>query len=248
MPKAFIYATLILVLLAMVPPAIIARQRAVTFTKPRIHLIQDMDDQIKLKAQNASPIAPNGKPLFYDGRAMRYDVDGTVARGELRADDHFDRGVSNGQWATSFPSQIVVDMDLLKRGQERFEIYCQPCHGSAGYGDGIVNERAMQLMEAPAFSHGTTWVQPKSVHEAAIRLQPVGQIFNSITNGVRNMAGYAAQIPTADRWAIVSYIKALQRSQHADPSDLSPQQRAQLGDEINADELLEKLQQRADKQ
>ena len=246
MPKGIIYATLILILLAMVPPAIIARQRSVTFTKPRIHIIQDMDDQIKLKAQNASPMTDSGS-LFYDGRAMRPDIEGTVARGELRADDHFDRGITDGQqWATSFPSQIIVDFKLLKRGQERFNIYCQPCHGKAGYGDGIVNQRAMQLMTAPSFSNGTTWVQPKSVHEQAIREQPVGKIYNSITNGVRNMSGYAAQIPTEDRWAIVAYVKALQRSQHANQSDLTPQQRAQIGDEIEAEKLLEQLQKRAD--
>lgn len=238
MPKGLIYATLILVLLAMVPPALIARQRAVTFSKPRIHIIQDMDDQIKFKAQN-------GSPLFNDGRAMRPDVEGTVARGELRADDHFDRGVSGGQWATDFPAQIMVNMDLLRRGQERFGIYCQPCHGAAGYGDGIINERAMRLMEAPMFGNGTTWVQPKSVHEAAIREQPVGQTFNSITNGVRNMAGYAAQIPTEDRWAIVAYVKALQRSQHAEPSDLTPRQRTLIGEEIEGERLIEELQKRA---
>jgi mono/diheme cytochrome c family protein len=238
MPKGLIYASLILVLLAMVPPALIARQRAVTFSKPRIHIIQDMDDQIKLKTQNATP-------LFNDGRAMRPDVEGTVARGELRGDDHFDKGVTGDQWATDFPSQITVNMDLLRRGQERFGIYCLPCHGAAGYGDGIVNQRAMQLMEAPMFGNGTTWVQPKSVHEAAIREQPVGQTFNSITNGVRNMAGYAAQIPTEDRWAIVAYVKALQRSQHADPSDLTPQQRALIVPEIASEKLIEKLQQRA---
>jgi len=129
-------------------------------------------------------------------------------------------------WATSFPPQVQVNLDLVYRGQDRFNIYCTPCHGYAGYGDGMVNERAMDLVNLGL--NGTTWVQPKSVHEQLIREQPVGQTFNTITNGVRNMSGYAAQIPTEDRWAIVAYVKALQRSQTADLNDLPPDQRTNL--------------------
>lgn len=241
LPKGVIYAALVVILLAMVPPALIARQRAVTFTKPRIHIIQDMDAQKKIKAQNRSVV-------FNDDRGMRPPIAGTIARGELTDDEHFHKGVAGGQWATTFPSRVAVDLALLQRGQERFDIYCLPCHGAAGYGDGIINQRAMRLMEAPALSNGTTWVQPKSVHDPTIREQPPGQIFNTITNGIRNMAGYAAQIPTEDRWAIVAYVKALQKSQHADPSNLTPQQRARLGEEIPADRITEVLQQRASDQ
>lgn len=244
MPKGLLYAVLILILLAMVPPAIIARQRAVTFTKTRIHLIQDMDAQKKVQEQNAAPIV-NNRPLFNDGRMMRPPVAGTIARDELMEDEHYYKGITGGKWATTFPRQITVDLALLERGRERFGIYCQPCHGLAGYGDGIVNQRAMQLMEAPMLSNGTTWVQPKNLHEAAIREQPIGQTFNSITNGVRNMAPYGPQIPTADRWAIVAYVKALQRSQHANPGDLTPDERARLGAEIPAAELDAQLQMRA---
>ncbi len=241
MPKSLIYITFILVLLAMLPPAIIARQRAVTFTKPRIHIIQDMDDQIKIKAQNTSL-------LFNDGRGNRPPVEGVIARGELMADEHFYQGVENGAWATTFPRQITVDMGLLRRGQERFGIYCQPCHGTAGYGDGIVNRRAMQLMDSPLLGNGTTWVQPKNMHEQAIREQPIGQTFNSITNGVRTMSSYAAQIPVEDRWAIVAYVKALQRSQHAQLSDLTPQEQSSLGAEIAADQLVDELKIRSNEQ
>lgn len=221
MPKGFIYLAMVIVILAMVPPALIARQRSVSFTKPRIHIIQDMDAQLKFKPQNTNQ-------LYNDGRAMRYDVEGSIARGELMEDEHFYKGVQGNGWATTFPRQTPVTMDLLKRGQERFSIYCLPCHGVAGYGDGIINERGMQLMASPLLGNGTTWVQPKNMHEEAIREQPVGQTFNSITNGIRNMAAYGPQIPTADRWAIVAYIKALQRSQHALESDMSPQDRANL--------------------
>jgi mono/diheme cytochrome c family protein len=84
----------------------------------------------------------------------------------------------------------------------------------------MVHKRAMELMNNPAIGNGTTWVAPKSLHEQEIREQPVGQIFNTISNGVRNMAGYASQIPVADRWAIVAYVKALQRSQNARAEDV----------------------------
>ncbi|MCH8150846.1 MAG: cytochrome c [Planctomycetes bacterium] len=203
----------------MIPPAVIAWARAVNSSQPRIHLIQDMDNQPKFRAQHANA-------LFADGRAMRPPITGTVARGRLNEDDHYYRGISNGQWAATFPPQVPLTMDLLQRGRERFNIYCQPCHGLAGYGDGMVNKRAMVLMNLGV--NGTTWVQPKSVHEQQIREQPVGQYFNTITNGVRNMPAYGPQIPVADRWAIVAYVRALQRSQNARPDDAPPQQRVQL--------------------
>ncbi len=206
MPKMFITITLLLITAAAVPPALIAQARAVRASKPRVHLIQDMDNQPRFEAQHANA-------LFADGRAMRPPVKGTVARGELRADDHYYRGIVGGKWATAFPAKIDVTVPLMQRGRARFNIYCQPCHGAAGYGDGIVNKRAMELLNLG--TNGTTWVAPKSIHEEQIREQPVGQIFNSITNGVRNMPPYGPQIPVADRWAIVAYVKALQRSQNA---------------------------------
>lgn len=211
MPKAFIYGTLIALTLAMVPPALIAWARAVHSKEPRIHFVQDMDNQPKFRAQHANP-------LFADGRAMRPPVPGTVAHGQLRADDHFYRGVSGGAWATTFPAQTPVTMTLMRRGQERFNIYCSPCHGAAGYGDGMVNKRAMELVNLGV--NGTIWVQPKSLHEQQIREQPVGQLFNTVTNGVRTMPAYGSQIPVEDRWAIVAYVKAVQRSQNALPGDV----------------------------
>jgi mono/diheme cytochrome c family protein len=213
MPKPLRYLILFVVVLAMLPPALVAQLRAVHSTKPRVHLVQDMDNQPKFRAQQVNP-------LFADGRAMRPPVAGTVARGRLSEDDHFHRGIVGGQWATTFPAQVPVDMGLLERGRERFDIYCRPCHGAAGFGDGMVNRRAMDLMNLGV--NGTTWVQPKSLHEQAIREQPIGQIFNSITNGVRNMPPYGSQVAVRDRWAIVAYVRALQRSQNARESDAQP--------------------------
>ena len=211
MPKALVYGLVILAVLAMIPPALIARQRAVTFAKPPIHFIQDMDNQYKFRGQMENS-------LFVDRRSARLPVSGTVARGELWDDEHFVRGIVENEWADEFPSHIHVNMDLLSRGQERFNIYCQPCHGASGYGDGMINQRAMELVNRGV--NGTQWVQPKSLHESAIREQPIGQIFNSITNGVRTMPPYGPQIPVEDRWAIVAYVKALQKSQHASPEEL----------------------------
>ncbi len=219
MTKIAVVIMTILIVIGSIPFALAAMARAVPSARTRIHIIQDMDNQPKFRAQHANP-------LFADGRAMRPPVAGTIARGRLEADDHFDRGVVDNGWATTFPPQVQVNLELMYRGQDRFNIYCTPCHGYAGYGDGMVNQRAMELVKVGR--NGTTWVQPKSVHERLIREQPLGQTFNTITNGVRNMSGYAAQIPTEDRWAILAYVKALQRSQAADLNDLPPDQRSDL--------------------
>jgi mono/diheme cytochrome c family protein len=219
LPQAAKWVILTLVCLALIPPALIARTRAIPHENPRIHLIQDMDNQPKFRAQHSNP-------FFADGRAMRPAVAGTVARGGMLDDDHFERGVVGGKWATTFPEKAPLTMDLMRRGQERFGIFCQPCHGLAGFGDGMVNRRAMELVNLGTF--GTTWVSPKSLHEQAIREQPIGQIFNSVTNGVRNMPAYASQIPTEDRWAIVAYVRALQRSQSASIEDVPAAERSSL--------------------
>ncbi|MHC4416166.1 MAG: c-type cytochrome [Planctomycetota bacterium] len=217
MPKALVYGTLIVILLAMIPPALVARLRAVNTDQPRVHPVQDMDNQPKFRAQHADP-------LFADGRAMRPPPAQTLARGQLGEDDHYHRGIVDGSWATTFPARVPVTMALLERGRERYDIYCQPCHGAAGFGDGMINKRAMELVNNPSIGTQTTWVQPKSIHEAQVREQPVGQYYNTVANGVRNMPGYASQITVADRWAIVAYMRALQRSQNARPEDVPADQ------------------------
>lgn len=210
LPKPLVYATLILVVLAMIPPALIARSRAVNSELPRIALMQDMGAQHRFNAQQANP-------MFRDGRAMRPQVEGTIARGDLKDDPHYFMGVVGDDWAEDFPSQVQVDRALLERGRERYDIFCAICHGTAGFGDGMVDRRAQELMETGAL--GTVWVPPTNLHDEEIREQPVGQIYNAITNGVRNMPAYDSMIPTQDRWAIVAYVRALQRSQDARPED-----------------------------
>jgi len=223
MIKVVIFIVTAVITVAMIPLALAATARAVPSKKPRIHYVQDMDNQPKFRAQHANE-------LFVDGRAMRPPVAGTVSRGNLREDGHYNLGVVNDDWATTFPAQVQVNMDLLERGRARFNIYCTPCHGYAGFGDGMVNQRTQEILENsdPDVVKGTTWVQPKSLHEQLISEQPIGQLFNTITNGVRTMSGYAAQIPLADRWAIVAYVKALQKSQSADIKDIPADQRSDL--------------------
>ena len=150
---------------------------------------------------------------------MRLPVDGTVARGQLREDDHFERGTIGDAYATTFP--VSLDAPLLDRGQERYDVYCAPCHGLSGHGDGIVARRAERLQQG-------TWVPPASLHVEPAYSRPVGHLYNSIANGIRTMPAYGSQIPVEDRWAIVAYIKALQRSQRAGLEDVPPDERQSL--------------------
>ena len=228
MPRPLIYLVLTLIVLAMIPPALILRARTARTEARRVHIIQDMDNQAKVKPQQVGPAGPDGRSIFADGRGMRPPVTGAVARGEAGADDRYIRGVVAEGWAVSFPPQTPVTLDFVRRGRERFNIYCAPCHGAAGYGDGIIQQRAMKLVANPAIGNGTVWVQPKSLHDPDIRIQPAGQLYNTITNGIRNMAAYGAQIPLDDRWAIIAYVKALQRSQNAPPEDVPVTEREDL--------------------
>ena len=209
LPRILVYMLLIGGCLALIPPLVFARMRATPSPNRPIHIFYDMDFQPKFKTQ-----APN--PLFADGRAMRPPVEGTVARGESYVDTHLYEGVAAGGWATTLPGSMAMDEATLQRGHQRFDIYCSACHGYAGFGDGAVNQRAMELVaNANGPVNGTQWVAAKSLHDETTRNQPVGQLFNTITHGIRNMAGYGSQIPVEDRWAIAAYVKALQLSQDA---------------------------------
>jgi mono/diheme cytochrome c family protein len=204
MPRRITYALVALFVIGMIPLALILKARVSTSPRPRIQVIPDMDTQPKYVAQSQNP-------LFLDGRAMRTPPAGTIARGDLRADDWLYRGRRDGDWATVLP--LPVTEALMNRGRERYGIFCAPCHGLSGYGDGMVARRADKLQEG-------TWVPPTSYHTAAVRARPVGHIFNTITNGIRTMPPYGPQIPVEDRWAIAAYVRALQRSQDAHLADV----------------------------
>jgi len=213
MPKwimAFIVAS---TAFALIPFAIAAKARTSKSTEPHFHIFPDMDFQPKYKSDQAMD-------LFADGRENRGEIAGTIARGSLNADDLFYRGLENGQWTTGFPKQLDINEQLMKRGRNRFEIYCTPCHGYDGRGKGVVPTRVA--------ASGGAWLARNLVdasNPVAIKM-PNGQLFNTISNGFNTMMGYAAQIPHADRWAIVLYIRALQRSQNAALEDIPPDHRS----------------------
>lgn len=166
--------------------------------KPPIHLNPDMDDQPKYLPQAESN-------FFADSATMRVPVEGTVARDELRADDAYYRGIGpDGKPVVKSP--VPLTLKELERGEERFNIYCSPCHSRIGDGKGIMVQRG--------------YVPPPSFHDDRIREFPDGHIFDVITHGIRNMPSYAHQIPVEDRWAIIAYLRALERSQNASLEDI----------------------------
>jgi mono/diheme cytochrome c family protein len=173
-----------------------------------------MDFQQKFKAQRENT-------FFADKRADRPQIEGTIAIGELHDDQHFYGGKLNGIFARTFPPRVSIDDQTMAYGRQRFTIYCTPCHGQVGEGDGMVAQRAASLAEG-------TWVPPANITEERLRVMPVGEIFNTITNGVRNMPGYGRQIPAEDRWAIILYVRAVQRSRAVAAAELSEQERASL--------------------
>lgn len=173
-----------------------------------IHPNLNMDFQPKYQAMGASG-------FFEDGRAMRPPVPGTVARGLLRDDAIFYTGRTDaGGFTTSNPMPIT--MELLERGQERYNIYCTVCHSASGDGRGIIMTGQYGYTPAPSF------------HDERIRQMDDGELYDIVTNGIRNMPGYGTQIAVADRWAVVAYVRALQRSQDASLADVPESQRGQI--------------------
>lgn len=166
---------------------------------------QDMHDAPRYKALR-------GSDFFADGRSARNLVPGTVARGWLRDDEALYTGKVAGQVVDQFPFQI--GHEELQRGQQRFNIYCTPCHGKLGDGNGMVVQRGLR--------------QAASYHQDRLRQEKAGYFFDVITNGFGAMQGYAEQIPVRDRWLIVAYVRALQLSQHATVADVPADKRAEL--------------------
>lgn len=174
----------------------------------------DMQDQPKMKPYRSSR-------FFSDGLAMRQPIEGTVARGFLRADVEFFTGKKRGalatpttvqptasgqtpQGAAAYPDDVetfpfAIDAQVLARGKERYEIFCTACHGLTGYGDGMIVRRGFR--------------RAASFHDDRLRQAPVGHYFDAITNGWGVMPSYAGQIDARDRWAIIAYVRALQLSQ-----------------------------------
>ena len=167
---------------------------------------QDMHDQPKYKPLAASP-------FFADGRAARPTPLYTVARDEFNDGDPLHTGASaGGDFLDTIP--LPVNAALLQRGRERFDIYCSPCHGRLGAGDGMVERRGFRA--------------PADLNSDRIRQAPPGYIFQVIRNGYGAMGDYRGQVNAADSWAIVSYIRALELSRKATLSDVPADHRTQL--------------------
>ena len=166
---------------------------------------RDMQDQPKFRPYRRTD-------FFGDERSARPRVAGTIARGQLQEDSLLFSGKSGAAFADAFP--VPVDEALLRRGRERYRIYCSPCHGLLGRGDGIVVRRGYR--------------PPSSFHVDRLRAQPAGYFFDVISHGFGAMSDYAAQIPVKDRWAIVGYVRALQLSQNVPVAELAPDKRAEL--------------------
>lgn len=166
---------------------------------------QDMHNQPKVKPLTHSD-------FFADGQSSRSLPAGTVPRGYLREDQAYYAGRSGDQFVSDFP--MPVTRQVLQRGQERYNIFCSPCHSRLGDGRGMIVRRGYK--------------QPPSYHEQRLRDQAPGYFFDVMTNGFATMPGYASQIPVEDRWAIAAYIRALQLSQSLHLADLTPEEREKL--------------------
>ena len=166
---------------------------------------QDMHDQPKYR-----PL--RGSEMFADKRSARPLVEGTVARGTLREDAAF----YTGKTADGFVSEIPVKVtaELLARGQSQYQVFCAPCHGRTGRGDGMIVQRGFK--------------KPSSYHVDRLRQMPIGYFYDVISIGFGAMSDYAAQVPPQDRWAIAAYVRTLQLSQQAPVADVPEDKRALL--------------------
>jgi mono/diheme cytochrome c family protein len=181
--------------------------RDTIFTTAPRQLWDDMDWQNKFLPQQQND-------FFADHRAMRPILDGTVAQGELRDDVAFYQGTDPATGKPLVVPPFPVTEAVLRRGQERFNIYCTPCHDKAGSGHGIVVQRGFHI--------------PVDLAGDRVRGLTDGEIFQAISRGVRNMPAYGIQIPERDRWSIVTWVRVLGRSQHTVLADVPADRRAQV--------------------
>jgi mono/diheme cytochrome c family protein len=200
-----------------IPLALIYQSRQSVSRLPRVHFFHDMDHQPKFGPQAAHP-------WYLDGRAMRQPIEGTIARGKLAHDQPYLLGYETQdgtpaspplRFVSTLPEQLAGQREqLILRGKQRFAIYCVTCHGEQGAGDGPVNQVALELKESK-------WVPATNLMTQMVRERADGQLFQSVTDGVRSMPSYGAQIPVNDRWAIVAYIRHLQENSPVAPEPLA---------------------------
>ena len=219
-----------LFILSVLVVVLFAGFRGTKSPNPPLEIFPDMDHQPKIQPQHTSW-------FFADGRGARKPVDGTVPIGyELKGayfqaparnatfkasgftdqPDYFNTGKFGDVYGDGFPEQVKMDEAFLRRGQERFNIHCAPCHGGAGMGGvtGVISQFGL--------------VAIANLHDERIRTMPDGQIFSTITNGKNTMGAYGPNIAVEDRWAILAYVRALQRSQAFKLADLPADQQKEL--------------------
>lgn len=169
---------------------------------------QDMHD-----APRYDPLEKIDQSIYADGRSARDPIPGTIARGHLNEDPVLDTGKTAGG-ALAVTAPMTVDRKLLMRGQDRFNIFCSPCHDRVGTGNGMIVRRGFK--------------QPQTFHSDRLRNQPLGYFVDVMKNGFGQMSSYAHQIKPEDRWAIAAYIKALQYAQNARFAELTAADRQQV--------------------
>lgn len=247
MNKRLLSIAVVLIVAAALPFALVALGRSRPSSTPPLHPVLDMDKQPAFRSQRPNAMFADGRSmrLPVPGTAARDDLAvpvpspakadktadksaGAAAAGSPVAFDSpaaYDRVVhgveAKADGKSAFVAQIPVpvNMELLRRGQDRFRVYCSSCHGLDGAGEGMVSQRAAQ-MQAAGSDSAAGWVTPANYHTDELRGRTVGHLFNTITQGIRTMPPHGRQIPVADRWAIVAYVKALQRSQNAKAEDV----------------------------
>lgn len=192
--------------LAVVLVLSVAGPRGCASRRPPIEIVPDMDRQPKLRPQAQSP-------LFPDGRSSRPPVEGTIARQAAWDDSPENTGRDRGTTNDVVVLPVPVTSSLLERGQERFGIHCQPCHGPLGDGRGITSRYGM--------------IPAANFHDPRLVRMADGEWFRVITEGRNQMAAYASQVPAPDRWAIVAFLRALERSRLGSIEDIPEPLRAE---------------------
>ena len=192
---------LLIFLIAIALVVGIAGKRGHTSRKPPIEVFSDMDRQPKVRPQTPSA-------FFADGKASRLPVEGTVSRGSHFLENPINTGMVTGTTNFIVVNPVKVTEQLMTRGQQRYQIYCSPCHSPVGDGNGITKSFGMAVVA--------------NLHDPRIVGLPDGELFHVISNGRNLMGPYASQIEVEDRWAIVAYVRALQLSALGRQEDLSP--------------------------
>lgn len=247
-PRWLFFTAMAAILITLIPGAIVLNMRNSKSSSSRFHVFFDMDFQPKKKPQTSTTIFDDGRvqrpPVagtiargeignsdeFLFGYTPDEDVafinntqqrlvslpqEGDDVEAAEPAEPDAETTTAAQEPKLNFVSEfpLSVDSDLLETGKREFEQNCAVCHGFGGYGDGLVSQRALDLAQGD-------WLQPTSLHDDAIQKQPIGQIYHTITNGKGKMGSYKASLTPQERWAVVLYVRALQRSHNAKPSDV----------------------------